>query len=161
MVLGTFRDKPAGPGRRQQTLTDSEDEVEDGGGAGGDGKPLVGWVYVGSHNFTPSAWGTLSGSGFNPMLNVRAYLAAKDAPLLTWDHAALSMLLDYELRAGDPPPAAQSGGDRQRCVLGAPAAEVCRWARRTLGTSQPFYFLFACDSDGSPVVRSNQNLQLS
>jgi tyrosyl-DNA phosphodiesterase-1 len=30
-----------------------------------------GWAYVGSHNFTPSAWGTLSGSAFNPTLNVR------------------------------------------------------------------------------------------
>jgi hypothetical protein len=29
-----------------------------------------GWAYVGSHNFTPSAWGTLSGSAFNPTLNV-------------------------------------------------------------------------------------------
>lgn len=33
--------------------------------------PAVGWIYVGSHNFTPSAWGTLSGSGFTPILNVR------------------------------------------------------------------------------------------
>ena len=31
----------------------------------------AGWAYVGSHNFTPSAWGTLSGSSFNPVLNVR------------------------------------------------------------------------------------------
>jgi hypothetical protein len=30
----------------------------------------IGWAYVGSHNFTPSAWGTLSGSGFSPVLNV-------------------------------------------------------------------------------------------
>ncbi|PIL25690.1 hypothetical protein GSI_11440 [Ganoderma sinense ZZ0214-1] len=73
MVLGIFQDKPGGPGRRQQTLTDSEDEAESGGGAGGDGKPLAGWVYVGSHNFTPSAWGTLSGSGFNPTLNITNY----------------------------------------------------------------------------------------
>lgn len=28
------------------------------------------YAYVGSHNFTPSAWGTLSGSGFTPILNV-------------------------------------------------------------------------------------------
>ncbi|KAF9235416.1 hypothetical protein BU15DRAFT_89583 [Melanogaster broomeanus] len=33
----------------------------------------IGWAYVGSHNFTPSAWGTLSGSGFNPVLNVVNY----------------------------------------------------------------------------------------
>ena len=30
----------------------------------------VGWAYIGSHNFTPSAWGNLSGSSFNPVLNV-------------------------------------------------------------------------------------------
>lgn len=37
-------------------------------------EPAVGWAYVGSHNFTPSAWGTLSGSAFNPILNVSAFL---------------------------------------------------------------------------------------
>lgn len=34
------------------------------------GEKLAGWAYLGSHNFTPSAWGTLSGSSFNPSLNV-------------------------------------------------------------------------------------------
>ena len=33
---------------------------------------IVGYAYVGSHNFTPSAWGTLSGSGYTPILNVSA-----------------------------------------------------------------------------------------
>lgn len=33
-------------------------------------EPLTGWSYLGSHNFTPSAWGNLSGSSFNPILNV-------------------------------------------------------------------------------------------
>lgn len=33
-------------------------------------EPAAGWAYVGSHNFTPSAWGTLSGSSFSPTLNV-------------------------------------------------------------------------------------------
>ncbi|KIJ61757.1 hypothetical protein HYDPIDRAFT_183128 [Hydnomerulius pinastri MD-312] len=33
----------------------------------------IGWAYVGSHNFTPSAWGTLSGSGFSPVLNIVNY----------------------------------------------------------------------------------------
>ena len=33
---------------------------------------VMGYAYVGSHNFTPSAWGTLSGSGFTPVLNVSA-----------------------------------------------------------------------------------------
>ncbi|KAI6046597.1 hypothetical protein EDC04DRAFT_2557869, partial [Pisolithus marmoratus] len=27
------------------------------------------WAYVRSHNFTTSAWGILSGSGFNPNVN--------------------------------------------------------------------------------------------
>ncbi|KAF9449699.1 phospholipase D/nuclease [Macrolepiota fuliginosa MF-IS2] len=36
-------------------------------------EPAAGWAYVGSHNFTPSAWGTLSGSAFNPILNVTNY----------------------------------------------------------------------------------------
>jgi tyrosyl-DNA phosphodiesterase-1 len=30
---------------------------------------ILGYAYVGSHNFTPSAWGTLSGSEFTPILN--------------------------------------------------------------------------------------------
>ncbi|KAF8553316.1 phospholipase D/nuclease [Imleria badia] len=33
----------------------------------------IGWAYVGSHNFTPSAWGRLSGSAFNPTLDVVNY----------------------------------------------------------------------------------------
>lgn len=37
-------------------------------------KEPIGWAYVGSHNFTPSAWGTLSGPGFNPTLNVGSVL---------------------------------------------------------------------------------------
>jgi tyrosyl-DNA phosphodiesterase-1 len=36
----------------------------------------MGYAYVGSHNFTPSAWGTLSGSGFTPVLNVSVCYAA-------------------------------------------------------------------------------------
>jgi tyrosyl-DNA phosphodiesterase 1 len=36
---------------------------------------ILGYAYVGSHNFTPSAWGTLSGSGFTPILNVNHFLA--------------------------------------------------------------------------------------
>ncbi|KAI6160265.1 hypothetical protein EDD17DRAFT_1834005 [Pisolithus thermaeus] len=31
-------------------------------------KEPIGWAYVGSHNFTPSAWGRVSGSGSNPVL---------------------------------------------------------------------------------------------
>ncbi|KIJ10128.1 hypothetical protein PAXINDRAFT_58701, partial [Paxillus involutus ATCC 200175] len=30
----------------------------------------ISWAYVGSHSFTPSAQGTLSSSGCNPVLNL-------------------------------------------------------------------------------------------
>ncbi|KAF8961659.1 tyrosyl-DNA phosphodiesterase-domain-containing protein [Flammula alnicola] len=55
-------------GRLSQVDTedDSDDDVEVI-------EPALGWAYVGSHNFTPSAWGTLSGSSFNPILNVSNY----------------------------------------------------------------------------------------
>lgn len=33
-----------------------------------------GWAYIGSHNFTPSAWGNLSGTAFSPVLNVRNFI---------------------------------------------------------------------------------------
>jgi hypothetical protein len=36
-------------------------------------EPFIGWIYMGSHNLTPSAWGTLSGSNVNPILNVRRF----------------------------------------------------------------------------------------
>ncbi|KAJ3753165.1 tyrosyl-DNA phosphodiesterase-domain-containing protein [Lentinula raphanica] len=33
----------------------------------------VGWAYLGSHNFTPSAWGMLSGSAFRPIMTINNY----------------------------------------------------------------------------------------
>ncbi|KAG8826153.1 hypothetical protein FRC17_008354 [Serendipita sp. 399] len=33
----------------------------------------AGWLHVGSHNFTPSAWGNLSGSSFTPIMNITNY----------------------------------------------------------------------------------------
>ncbi|CAE6445348.1 unnamed protein product [Rhizoctonia solani] len=39
------------------------------------------WLYVGSHNFTPSAWGTLSGSGFNPSIYIINYELGVVLPL--------------------------------------------------------------------------------
>lgn len=64
--------------QRTPTLAKSSKEgsdTEDGDSEDDDDEitivePAVGWAYVGSHNFTPSAWGTLSGSAFNPSLNV-------------------------------------------------------------------------------------------
>ena len=63
MILGTFRDA-------RGTLHNAPSAGSDGEEGEG-GEELVGWLYMGSHNFTPSAWGTLSGSAFNPTLNVR------------------------------------------------------------------------------------------
>ena len=77
MVLGTFRDKRGGLDRHARSSAREDSEDDDDAGADGDGdgtgngtKKLVGWAYLGSHNFTPSAWGTLSGSAFTPILNV-------------------------------------------------------------------------------------------
>ncbi|CCA72701.1 hypothetical protein PIIN_06638 [Serendipita indica DSM 11827] len=77
MILGLWRDSSSDE-RSSTTLRkyakqkevleiDSDDEVEiiDPFAAG--------WLYVGSHNFTPSAWGTLSGSAFTPVLNITNY----------------------------------------------------------------------------------------
>ena len=69
-------------------MPDPEDEDTDGEHErrGGDSsknangnvdKTLAGWVYVGSHNFTPSAWGTLSGSSSKPSLNVGVYFVSE------------------------------------------------------------------------------------
>ena len=107
MILGTFRDKRGGLDRHIDT--DSENEAD---GSGASQEKLVGWVYVGSHNFTPSAWGTLSGSAFNPTLNVRLSSLLCTPTRKEWkrgreaDDAA-----DHELRAWDTHPAAQSRGD--------------------------------------------------
>ncbi|KAJ7193807.1 phospholipase D/nuclease [Mycena pura] len=77
MVLGTL---PALPVKEVEsddsvtesdTDTDTESEIEVVEAAGQ--KRPHAWLFVGSHNFTPSAWGTLSGSGFNPQLSVNNY----------------------------------------------------------------------------------------
>ncbi|CAE6507406.1 unnamed protein product [Rhizoctonia solani] len=44
------------------------------------GKPKA-WLCVGSHNFTPSAWGTLSGSAFNPSIYIINYELGVVLPL--------------------------------------------------------------------------------
>lgn len=54
----------------------------------------MGYAYVGSHNFTPSAWGTLSGSGFTPVLNVTNYELGIVFPLK--DEAEIDRVVCYE-----------------------------------------------------------------
>ncbi|KIK79913.1 hypothetical protein PAXRUDRAFT_36333 [Paxillus rubicundulus Ve08.2h10] len=53
--------------------SETESEIEPQEDAVGAQNGAIGWAYVGSHNFTPSAWGTLSGSGLNPVLNLVNY----------------------------------------------------------------------------------------
>ncbi|KDR78204.1 hypothetical protein GALMADRAFT_245252 [Galerina marginata CBS 339.88] len=67
MIIATLRENPLLGRKNKDEPSDSEDdEIEVI-------EPGVGWAYVGSHNFTPSAWGTLSGSSFNPILNITNY----------------------------------------------------------------------------------------
>lgn len=70
MVLGTFRPSATSSlaSRVKPEVVDDDDDIVEIPPPSAD---CIGWAYVGSHNFTPSAWGTLSGSGFTPVLNVR------------------------------------------------------------------------------------------
>jgi tyrosyl-DNA phosphodiesterase-1 len=92
MILATLRCASA-----QDDNTKNETESEGASGVkivDAAGKPLRrphAWFYVGSHNFSVSAWGALSGSGFNPVLNVRAFTATTPSPCFT--HYPLSILI--------------------------------------------------------------------
>lgn len=75
MIIGTFRDygltsKGKAPQSDSETEPEEDDDVVLVDSKNTKQEKVIGWAYVGSHNFTPSAWGTLSGSGFNPVLNV-------------------------------------------------------------------------------------------
>ena len=120
MVLGTFRDK-------RGTLDSTRNGRAGDGDGGDDEDKLVGWLYVGSHNFTPSAWGTLSGTSFSPSLNVSPH---RSPAAVRVSHAPVS---GQQLRARDPHPPPDPGGGREDDVLGAPAEEVRPRAGRAVG----------------------------
>jgi len=67
MIIAMLQENALAGKRKPGERTDSEDDTDDDIEVI---EPAQGWAYVGSHNFTPSAWGTLSGSAFNPTLNV-------------------------------------------------------------------------------------------
>jgi tyrosyl-DNA phosphodiesterase 1 len=69
MIIGTYQAPPKQNSKQQKLFFDSDTEDDDKINDE-PGKEAVGWAYVGSHNFTPSAWGNISGSAFNPVLNV-------------------------------------------------------------------------------------------
>ncbi|KAL0952280.1 hypothetical protein HGRIS_006570 [Hohenbuehelia grisea] len=68
MIVGILESKSSQKGNTASgsETEDSDDEIEVI-------EPAIGWLYVGSHNFTPSAWGNMSGSAFTPVLNIKNY----------------------------------------------------------------------------------------
>ncbi|KAF7340590.1 hypothetical protein MSAN_02130500 [Mycena sanguinolenta] len=83
MIMGTLLAPPEPEVDPEATESDTETEtesdsdsdiqiLEDDPEEEKRGKPHA-WLYVGSHNFTPSAWGTVSGSGFSPVVTVANY----------------------------------------------------------------------------------------
>ncbi|TFK36150.1 tyrosyl-DNA phosphodiesterase-domain-containing protein [Crucibulum laeve] len=100
MIIATKQDLSSNSeGHDSDTEDDSDDDeiqVID---------PAIGWAYVGSHNFTPSAWGTLSGSSFNPILNISNYEVGVVFPLK--DEEAANQFACFER----PPKKYASGRD--------------------------------------------------
>ncbi|GAW05961.1 phospholipase D nuclease [Lentinula edodes] len=74
MIVGSISQKVATKGPQKEVINiDTDSEDSDSGEEVEVVDANVGWIYLGSHNFTPSAWGTLSGSAFNPIMNIRNY----------------------------------------------------------------------------------------
>ena len=67
MIIAMLQENALTAKRKRGEYVDTEDDTDDDIEVI---EPAQGWAYVGSHNFTPSAWGTLSGSSFSPILNV-------------------------------------------------------------------------------------------
>ncbi|EJD04669.1 phospholipase D/nuclease [Fomitiporia mediterranea MF3/22] len=125
MIVGTFKDRVSpfvqGRSRGGRQVGKERDDltVREGGdynaeaqmrpssmsdGDGGEER-LAGWAYVGSHNFTPSAWGTVSGSVDKPSLNIVNYELGIVIPLRTgeevenvacWRRPARKYVLDVD-----------------------------------------------------------------
>ncbi|KAL5520516.1 hypothetical protein ACEPAG_9740 [Sanghuangporus baumii] len=95
MIIGYFKDKSSSSafsGRRAGATeadvnlsSGEEDNNADGNDASVSKEKVIGWAYIGSHNFTPSAWGTLSGSESNPSLNIVNYELGIVLPLRSFE----------------------------------------------------------------------------
>ncbi len=83
-------------------------------------EPAMGWVYVGSHNFTQAAWGTLSGSAFNPVLNASIASSCDRVFFVFMQY----FLTDHKLRARNRSVTQGHERGRSRCMFPAVAQEV-------------------------------------
>ncbi|KAJ7722628.1 hypothetical protein B0H16DRAFT_1788828 [Mycena metata] len=81
------------------------------------------WIYVGSHNFMPSAWGSMTGSGFSPVPTVTNYELGVILRLETEEDAAAMIAWEHPARAYGPKDTPWAGGiffmpsNRRRAVL--------------------------------------------
>lgn len=107
MILGLLKDNAWGKAAKNEkkkadpnvidlcsdseTEPDTDDEVEV---VVDTSQEMAGWGYIGSHNFTQSAWGNLSGTGFNPVLNVRFH---SFYTFIRWTKGAVVQIRNYEL----------------------------------------------------------------
>ena len=82
------------------------------------GEKLTGWAYMGSHNFTPSAWGTLSGSAFNPTLNASrlSFVARRSSTDCGFT--------GHQLRTGNRFASEERGRSQCCCMLGETCKEI-------------------------------------
>ena len=95
MIIALLRTENTlgGKGKSRTTYSvDSGSETEDSDDDRVEVQKEIGWAYVGSHNFTPSVWGNLSGSSFNPVFNVGSFLWAD-----SWGEVLKSAGIGYEL----------------------------------------------------------------
>ncbi|KAJ7713845.1 hypothetical protein B0H14DRAFT_3901864 [Mycena olivaceomarginata] len=99
MILGTLVGPPEPEVDPEATESDSDDASSDIELLEPDTerRPHA-WLYLGSHNFTPSAWGTLSGNGFRPVLNVTNYELGVVLRLETPEDAAAAVAWERPAR---------------------------------------------------------------
>ncbi|KAF8172756.1 hypothetical protein K438DRAFT_1981234 [Mycena galopus ATCC 62051] len=118
MILGTLRAPPmegTDPDATESDADSGEVEIVADGNEKGKGKDAGrgkgkkrphAWLYVGSHNFTPSAWGWMSGSGFSPVVTVANYELGVVLRLETAEDAAAAVAWEVPARPygkGDVP----------------------------------------------------------